>query len=835
MFEQIYPEMADIMEFISIQHTRKFDEAVVDDELNVALLDNLQDMFADLAGASNLENSDMVAQQMMDDFLRAMVEEGMGNTGKPVLFPSKSIFGADNEAAEGAYSLLLPDRYKYSKRYGKENIDDVMLEGESSPVFLTAGDDFVRSITDGDYHTAAIDAVESLDNLGQSVSALQSQLESNSIIQQNIKQTAGSIGGKKSQGSRRMRMAEKAYQEYLDTGLVDVVQNGKKVKVTREKAIEVITKSEQKATAAVLKLEGDIARATDAKIAPLVKRKAQQEQRVVSLFNQRKVIERWNDATGDALRADVDLLKTSIATNPPAGYSGTNSRIWSDNVTARLNNITNLGDSAVGKAWDRVATQLGADEAQLAMLESVEIPESIMKRAAVMQGLEGGQVVDDIIQGWEVLKGLNIQIPPEMADIMLPNIQKLKNRAEWGAIRKAYADYNTAFKIYATMSPGFVVRNAMSATFMNHVAGVSVESMAEGIKASVAYRRFGPEEWLGPKGLNITDVAVREQYETALRSVLATGRGISQDFASPNVAGGWAEKVLNNRLTRGLANANDMTENLVRFPMALDTLKRGQSFDEAVYRISRYHFNYSDLSQFDESVKQFIPFWIFMSRNLPLQWTEQLLRPSAYARWESAKERNPVAEDVTLPTWLRETGPLGLAGSWVLNPDLPMTRLSETGSGMLSINKLLGQMNPVVKILPEIIANKQSGLDIPFNDNWEESKGASKAVAALADTLGIGSVGRKTEDGGYALNPKVDYFAGNLLPPIGTAQRLSGGRIGGKPSYEERTLSSWLTWLGIPVRNVGEQQQRGAVIGKQFDIADALKELVKEGKIEKNK
>jgi hypothetical protein len=64
---------------------------------------------------------------------------------------------------------------------------------------------------------------------------------------------------------------------------------------------------------------------------------------------------------------------------------------------------------------------------------------------------------------------------------------------------------------------------------------------------------------------------------------------------------------------------------------------------------------------------------------------------------------------------------------------------------------------------------------------------------------------------------------------------LSGGRLGGKPSYEERILSSWLTWLGLPVRNVGEQQQRGAVVGRQFDIAEVLKELVKEEKIEKNK
>ena len=836
MFEQVYPELADLMEYVAIQHTRKFDTAVVDDDVNVAIFDTMQDIFADVAGAASLENSDMVAQQMMDDFVRAMAEEGMGNTGKPVLFPSRVIYGADNEMADGAYSLVLPDRYKYSKRYGKENIDDVMIDGEASPVFLTAGDDFVRSITDADYHTAAIDAAQLMDELSESAAALKTQLESNTIIKDEVKRTSGAIGGMKAQGSRRMRVAEKALREYQESGLVEVTKGGKRVKVTRDEAIEIIAKSESKQTAAVMRLEERIAKATESEVAPLLKRKAKQEERLASLFNARKAIERWDDAVGDALREDINLLKTAIATDSPTGWAGTQSRVWSDNVTNRINNVPKLGDTAVARAWERVATQLGADEAQLAMLEMTAIPESILEQAAVLQGLKGGQVVDDVIDGWTKLKGLNVQIPPEMENIIMPNLEKLRNAANWNPFVKAYKKYNTAFKIYATMSPGFVVRNAMSATFMNHVAGVTSENMLDGVKAVVAYRRLGPDGWLGPKGLNITDPAVREVYETAMRSTLATGRGISQEFASPVVNGGWSDKIVNNWATQKLANANDFTEMIVRFPMGLDSIRRGQSLDEAVYRISKYHFDYSDLSKFDEGIKNFIPFWIFASRNLPLQWTEQLLRPSAYARWENIKERNPVAEEVVMPTWLQNTGPLGLTGSWVLNPDLPMNRLSETSEAFVDYEKLLGMANPLFKVPFEIFGNRRAGTGVPFSDKWEDSKGASKALAMLADKLGFEGVGRvNPETGEYQLNPKVDYLAGNLAPPIGTTQRLSGGRVGGKPSYEERQLSSILTWLGLPVRNVGPDQQRGAVIGKQFDIADLLKELAKQGQIEKNR
>jgi hypothetical protein len=179
---------------------------------------------------------------------------------------------------------------------------------------------------------------------------------------------------------------------------------------------------------------------------------------------------------------------------------------------------------------------------------------------------------------------------------------------------------------------------------------------------------------------------------------------------------------------------------------------------------------------------------------------------------------------------------LGLTGSWVLNPDLPMNRLSETSEAFVDYEKLLGMANPLAKVPFEIFGNRKAGTGVPFSDKWEDSKGASKALAMLADKLGFEGVGRvNPETGEYQLNPKVDYLAGNLAPPIGTTQRLSGGRVGGKPSYEERQLSSILTWLGLPVRNVGPDQQRGAVIGKQFDIADLLKELAKQGQIEKNR
>ena len=56
-----------------------------------------------------------------------------------------------------------------------------------------------------------------------------------------------------------------------------------------------------------------------------------------------------------------------------------------------------------------MTTQLGADEAQLAYLDSVVIPDIIQQRAAAMEGLVGSVLRDDIKAGWHVLEGLGVQ------------------------------------------------------------------------------------------------------------------------------------------------------------------------------------------------------------------------------------------------------------------------------------------------------------------------------------------------------------------------------------------------------------------------------------------
>ena len=829
MFEQVYPELADLMTVISTAHTHEFPYGLVDDEFNIQIFNTVKEMFQKQASSMGLENSDMVGEQMMTNFMRAMVEEGTG--GRPILLPSRFLDEAD-EAAEGAFIVLLPDNFNYAERFGKKTITDDLMNGAGAPVQMAGNNEFLRTVVNGDYHTAALDANEMLDAVTAVGREMQEGIAARETIAKDIRKTSGKIGGEKSAGSRRMKAAQRAYDDYAESGMVSVNISGKDIRVTREKALEILARKEANLTRKVENLMAKIDAISGNETKSLLNRKRQLEERLVSLHEQVKVIERWNAKTGDALRQDIDLVKTAINTDPPQGWVGTDSRIWSDRVTQRMAAIDRLEGSTVKDAWERVVTQLHADEAQLALLEFDAIPRAAQQLTDAQLGIIGGQLRDNILDGWQALESTGIMIPDEFAKVIRPNVDKLRKRAEQQIWIRAIKRYNQIFKIYATMTPGFVVRNAMSATFMNKVAGVENRNIMDGIQATIAYHKHGPKKWLDVLG--ITDPVERELYENAMRSVQATGRGIQSDFVNPTMRGGWAEKIANNKATKALGSANEFTENAVRLPMALDSLRKGYSYDESVMRITQFHFDYTDLSSFDEGVKNFIPFWVWTSRNLPLQFTSMLTRPAYYNAYYKLRERNPAAADIMMPKWINEIGPFGLGGNKVLTPDMPMNRLEQTIGQFISPSKLMGQASPIYKLPIEMIADKQLAMDIPFTDKYEEAKGLDKIIAALGTLTDNEGLGRRNEEGVLEANPKVSYALGNIMPSIATLQRISGGFLGGKSTYNERQLSNIANFLGIPFREVGPRQQRGEAINRQFTIREELQRLARKGKIEKN-
>jgi hypothetical protein len=213
----------------------------------------------------------------------------------------------------------------------------------------------------------------------------------------------------------------------------------------------------------------------------------------------------------------------------------------------------------------------------------------------------------------------------------------------------------------------------------------------------------------------------------------------------------------------------------MRLSVALNTMRNGGSYDQALGRINRLHFNYGELSKFDKKAKLMIPFYIFMSRNIPLQITQMLTRPSAYVTY--AKFVNNFSDtqgfDI-IPEWLLRKGAFVIGrnvggpfqgNDLVMSPDLPFTNMIEDVSKYTSIKSALSDVTPFVRVPIE-----------------------------------AGLMGESAFMGQELSTPEqiLKYAGKEFFPPVGTTQRVGG--IGER--YENRQASSIANFFGVPIREL---------------------------------
>lgn len=392
------------------------------------------------------------------------------------------------------------------------------------------------------------------------------------------------------------------------------------------------------------------------------------------------------------------------------------------------------------------------------------------------------RMVEQATEGWVQLERSGLQVPAEV-HTALKNLRSPK--AEAGFF-KMIAPYTMLFKAMATTTPGFHVRNAMSAIFMNLADGVDTRSMGVGLRHMKAYAS-DPEGWLN--GLRGRE---RQLAEEALEASYATGAGQFADELrglqnTPGVAGA----IANNPVTRKSRDVGARIETAVRYAMAYDTLVKGGSWDQAVARVRRFHFDYTNIGSIDESVKKVVPFWMFFSRNLPLQVQNIWLNPKPYAIYNNFRRNMAMGNDENVPSYIEEQGGFKVGDGMYLSPDLPFVRLGTELERLQDPKRLLADVNPVLRVPAELAAGKQFYNDVPFGKDPIPLEGWEKGLAPAYGAMG------QLEDGG--VNPQADYALKSLIPFLGQAQRLAPTQ----ERYEERALGSRLRYLGIPLTQVG--------------------------------
>jgi hypothetical protein len=592
------------------------------------------------------------------------------------------------------------------------------------------------------------------------------------------------------------------------------------------------------------------------------------QDRLQVLFEQAKTLKQWSDGTGNALRNELAAVGQAMLNMPARGEAGVAAREWVRSVQRSVESTKYIKDQTVKAAYERVTQLLHVGEIGLAQAEDAVVANKELidvvresRFGAVMAPVEAR-----VLEGWEAILGLGVQAPEQLLSVWKPNLQKLLAQSNAGMVKQFLSAANNLFKTYAVTSVGFVVRNSYSSMFMNAVAGVDGMTAVNGVKAMNALNKYGPAKWLDELG--IVDPVLRGQYEQALRAAIATGlQGSFTDLREPVIAGTFGERVINllnktgldssslgtrmqpvaenaaefvrkqgfstNLYTRGVRKANTRVEAAVRFPMALDTILRGGSYDDAVARVTRYHFDYSDLSKLDEVALQLVPFWIWTTRNIPNQITNQFMRPNAYNIYEKVQQTLPVDSNEIIPEWQEPYEPLGIGrgnvpllgeGYYTAQLDLPQQRLSEGLRSILDPRRLVGQAYPIYKLPVEYIAGRQLGIDVgPFPER-APARGLELAAVNVLESIGFTPIYDK--QGNKTIAGFTQYALGNAIPLISRIQRLSGGTLGGKENYATRTGQSWLNELGIPLRIIKDDNVRSELINRQFTLKEFTKEMI---------
>lgn len=769
----------------------------------------LQNNFQAVAAEYSIDNSDVVANGMVNDFLRGITNDAYDSGFKGVLVPMRTIF-PDLDDIGSEWAVLLP----------KDTPTPIVGVNPTDEWQTVVDNPLAEQILRGSKESYELDLMSKGDALRTEGIDLQAMQEARDSLARQLDEVTNPADDLMD----RMRSTETVRFEGRDMP----VKRARKMLANMDSVLARETNNVDRQVNNILANEFGLSQEAEAVRMSL-------EERLPILMNNARAMDNWDGTMGRMIENEVDGVRLLLARKPAKGSTGASNAAWVRDVERHLADSGLLDfDPALRDAYDRVVGLVHLGEVDLAKIDN-EIADNALKLSKAKAGEIGKVIFEDAERGWEALEGMGVQVPDEVAAKWRPNLKKLRDTNEAEKMWKYVNNLNNYWKRYVTASIGFFMRNGFSGAFMNYADGVGVDEMRIGLAwaraqaESKGKTRAGETyaNWMSRAGLNTAEQM--EEAELVQKIVAATGRGQSDDFALPSFgldgAQGNVITRASNKYLGFYSRKNDLVENALRIPMALDSVRRGMDFDEAVARIRRVHFDYTDLSTMDEKIKRVVPFWIWTSRNIPLQVTQMVTRPKAYIQYERLKREFPVNEELLVPSWIQKISPLGAGAGAVITPDLPMVRLAQNLKDIATPSGLVGMTTPLLRVPVEIWLGKQVALDIPFGDK-RTANGVESAVAKLMYSLtGTQWADVDPDTGKMMIDPRATYVIEQALPTLAQAFRLSGGKLGGKESLEERWIGNVLNWFGVPYRQIGEQQQRGEAIRRNFQLSDLEKQL----------
>ena len=475
--------------------------------------------------------------------------------------------------------------------------------------------------------------------------------------------------------------------------------------------------------------------------------------------------------------------------------------------------FTKLGqepDNPVYKAW-AAAAQADADLIYLDFAKREAMDRMILASSGEWQSA----VVEPMAKEWKKAakeaglldgkKSLKSEGLPgiyanEEAVNLLQNMSRMNEPGVIGDLSKMMKGYTGFFRSYATLSPGFHVRNGISNIFSLFAAGAEIGNMQEGFRLwrlmDDAFKSGKTiEQWV-----NTLPHAQQEYARIAAQTVAGLGHTKADDALAGFARQG--SMLTDNAAIRISQKTGQKVEGSARFMLAYDSLVKGFDADQAFNRTRRFLIDYAEKSILDQSMRDIIPFWQWMSRNMPLQVMNRWANPKPYLMYMKFKNNftTPNAPGEVTPKSMIEQGAIALGGGNFLNPDLPFTRVDQQWQDLQSPRKLLAMVNPGLRVPLEMITNTNFYTGQQFKDEFVPVSGMFMPMLPLLEAAG--QVERDA-NGNPVMRKKMMYALTSMNPLLGRSERMfpSGES---DPSKVQNAMTGF---MGVPVSSVSPAMQ----------------------------
>ena len=419
--------------------------------------------------------------------------------------------------------------------------------------------------------------------------------------------------------------------------------------------------------------------------------------------------------------------------------------------------------------------------------------------------------------------------------------QKMSDPKEIGMFLKQYDRTLNWMKAQMVATPGFVIRNIMGGMFNMWLDDIPLtETIRTANLMRRAYRAGQGDLREGVRRLRVKDPdnfdleaaeqlldagahaggqaasAVEDTFrvDKTARWVFGTKGGETQGWRvnmNPVDAGFF--------MYSGVRHVNTFAEEMLRLGTGIHAMRGGGSLDDAVAKIYRLHFNYSNLSEFESSVmKRFIPFYTWTRNNLPLQVSQMALNPRRYNRLLMLKENleyGTEEEGVVPDYFLKPFGirlPFSIGGSQVYSvPDLPfqdLMRFDPTQEGFGdALGNIISSGSPILKLPIEYWAGRQMFKSIPYSGRLQQVPTVWESIPGLMPALSTIGWAEKNARGEWKMLDSRIGVLDNAMPFLARFRRL----IPNEDRYQERLSQTFVSTFGGLSLRINTPYEQNAV------------------------